>query len=206
MPLDHVDDCGSARQSSFEPRAHFVVAEHNVWEPGWTYDCPQGFRWMTSAEGDAAFTGANFGPSTGAGWVTGDDTSEPLVYYDQCGWEGYRWGGKAREHFRFSDSHITGSYKSAGSPDGRRPDLDRKRRGKVDLRVNKFAGIMCIEDGAAPRRSGRAGPNPTATRATSPSSTGPCSCRRTTGSTGGSSSASSPTTTRAGAPDRKSVV
>ncbi|KAH8058021.1 hypothetical protein JL722_6567 [Aureococcus anophagefferens] len=148
VPLDHVDDCGSARQSSFEPRAHFVVAEHNVWEPGWTYDCPQGFRWMTSAEGDAAFTGANFGPSTGAGWVTGDDTSEPLVYYDQCGWEGYRWGGKAREHFRFSDSHITGSYKSAGSPDGRRPDLDRKRRGKVDLRVNKFAGIMCIEDGA----------------------------------------------------------
>ena len=36
--------------------------------------------------------------------------ADPLVYFDQCGWDGFLWGGKKRVHFRFSDSDITGIY------------------------------------------------------------------------------------------------
>ena len=33
---------------------------------------------------------------------------DPPVYFDQCGWDGFFWGGKRRVHFRFSDSDKTG--------------------------------------------------------------------------------------------------
>ena len=59
---------------------------------------------------------------------------------------GYSWGGVEREHFRFADSHVTGAYKSAGSPDARRPDLDPSRSGVVELRTRKFGGIVCLAD------------------------------------------------------------
>lgn len=31
-------------------------------------------------------------------------SSEPAVYFGQCGWDGYSWGGRSRTYFRFSDS------------------------------------------------------------------------------------------------------
>lgn len=31
-------------------------------------------------------------------------SSEAAVYFGQCGWDGYSWGGRSRIYFRFSDS------------------------------------------------------------------------------------------------------
>lgn len=143
LPVEHADECHGFRQSSFEPRVHFVVAEENVWQPGWTYDCPNGYNWITTAEAGQIFTGLNQGAS--AGHVTLDDaTFEELTYFGQCGWRGYEWGGRMREHFRFVDSHISGAYKSAGSPDSRRADLDPVSRSGLKLRTKHFAGIVCL--------------------------------------------------------------
>ena len=154
VDVDHRDDCDGARQSSLDPRVHFVVSASNIWDPEYTYDCPQGHRWMTTAEAEAIFTGRNYGPSEGGlderaqkRRLLGDaDPDEPKVYYDQCGWEGYQWKNTPREVFRFRDSKVTGAYKSAGSPDSRRPDLDPLEDGAPRLSTKRFAGIVCIAD------------------------------------------------------------
>ena len=49
---------------------------------------------------------------------TAADLGGGKTYYNRCGWEGYSWEQLDRVHFRFSDSHITGSYKHAASDDG----------------------------------------------------------------------------------------
>lgn len=33
-----------------------------------------------------------------------ESSSEPKVYFGQCGWDGYSWGAQSRVYFRFSDS------------------------------------------------------------------------------------------------------
>ena len=126
---DHRDLCGSFRQSSFDGRVHFAVAQDNTWDPGRLYDCPAGFRWVSTEEASALFP-ANV------------DSGGPLAftYYDQCGWTAYTWGGVYRSGFRFSDSAITGAVKTAAHSDAYRPDLG-------DYRLNDFAGIVCVVEG-----------------------------------------------------------
>lgn len=148
------DECDSMRRASFDSTIAFVVSASNVWDPGAQYDCPQGWRWMDSHEAQRTFTGRNYGPSHG-----GKDenpsksrhdlaTTEELVYYSQCGWTAYEYEGLQRDHFRFSDSHDTGLYKFAGSPDSRRPDVDLVKGGwrGIALNVKRFAGIVCVAD------------------------------------------------------------
>jgi len=148
------DECDSMRRASFDSDVAFVVSANNVWEPGKTYDCPRGWRWMNSEEALTVFTGRNYGPSQG-----GRDenplkkrhdlaTDEERVYYSQCGWEAWSYENVQREHFRFSDSHVTGLYKAASSPDSRRPDVDLVKGGwrGVSLKTSRFAGIVCRAD------------------------------------------------------------
>jgi hypothetical protein len=59
------------------------------------------------------------------------------VYFDQCGWNGYVHAGVHRRVFRFSDSHLTGSFKDAGLPDNAEVIYD-------DYRTSEFAGILCV--------------------------------------------------------------
>ncbi|KAJ8614525.1 hypothetical protein CTAYLR_000811 [Chrysophaeum taylorii] len=143
LPVEHTDECDGFRQSTFDPRVHFVVAEENVWEPGWRYDCPRGYRWISTSEAEAIFTGQNRGASTGHQTFEYDASFEEMTYFGQCGWRGYEWGRRHRHHFRFVDSHVTGAYKSAGSPDSRRPDIDPWTRSGVVLKKKHFAGIVC---------------------------------------------------------------
>jgi ELWxxDGT repeat protein len=65
------------------------------------------------------------------------DPYRALVYFDQCGWNGYVHAGVHRRVFRFSDSHLTGSFKDAGLPDNAEVIYD-------DYRTSEFAGILCV--------------------------------------------------------------
>ena len=40
----------------FDADVAFVVSANNEWVPGMTYDCPQGWRWMDSAEALRTFS------------------------------------------------------------------------------------------------------------------------------------------------------
>jgi ELWxxDGT repeat protein len=93
------------------------------------YDCPVGFRWASTAEGQLLFPSAS--DSTPGGQKT---------YFGECGWSGYLWGGVSRAKFRFSDSAVTGGSKNAGFSDPYRPDL-------LDFTTSEFAGIVCVIDG-----------------------------------------------------------
>jgi hypothetical protein len=127
LPVDHTDHCGGFRQSSFDSRVFFAVSEDNVWEPDRTYDCPTGYHWASTEEAFHLFPAAN------------DESGEERVYWNQCGWDEFVWGGKARRHFRFQDSSATGAYKDVSKYDSTRPDVDRF--GRV---VAEFAGIVCV--------------------------------------------------------------
>ncbi|GLE04361.1 hypothetical protein PINS_up013291 [Pythium insidiosum] len=126
VPTDHRDHCGSARASAFAPDVVFVVSASATWLPSRTYDCPAGLRWMTTAEAERVFIGT---------FAKDGYETEPPVYYDQCGWSGFQWGGVARTAFRFADSHVTGAFKHAGHRDSFRPD--------VGFQTDDFAGIVC---------------------------------------------------------------
>ena len=72
------------------------------------------------------------------------------VYFDQCGWNGFNFNNVRRRRFRFSDSHITGSYKDAGGADIAEVVLN-------DFATDEFAGAVCVSgeqyvcnDGFAP--------------------------------------------------------
>ena len=51
-----VDACGSFRRSAFAPSVRFLVASPDTAARGWettrTYDCPVGYHWATTAEGE----------------------------------------------------------------------------------------------------------------------------------------------------------
>ncbi|TMW60407.1 hypothetical protein Poli38472_000449 [Pythium oligandrum] len=125
-PQEHRDQCDGIRASAFSPDIVYVVSESNTWDPDETYDCPVGYRWLSTAEAQASFLGHV---------ALDGHVNEPLVYYDACGWQGYMWGGVRRVRFRFSDSRETGGFKHAGFRDSYRPD--------VDLVTQDFAGIVC---------------------------------------------------------------
>ena len=70
---------------------------------------------------------------------------EEKVYFDECGWENFDYGGATRTHFRFRDSYKTGEYKHAGRPDSYRPDIDEAwAHGNKAHTTANFAGIVCI--------------------------------------------------------------
>ena len=123
----HRDACGAFRQSSFDPRVHFAVANNASWEMYRLYDCPVGYRWITTDEAYKLF------PSHA-------DVYPGKTYFDQCGWDGYSWGGVLREKFRFSDSASTGAYKSAGHSEPYRPEVG-------DYSTDTFAGVVCVTEG-----------------------------------------------------------
>ncbi|CAM9142464.1 unnamed protein product, partial [Choristocarpus tenellus] len=136
----HQDECGGFRQSSFEPRVFFAKPccnfslQDTKWEASRRFDCPDGYHWASSQEGFNLFPGRQAENREMA-------TMEPLVYFGQCGWDGYKWGGQSRTHFRFSDSQRTGAYKHAGHRESYRPDKD------VDLdnlAILEFAGVVCV--------------------------------------------------------------
>merc|ERR1711871_284465 len=168
------DDCGSLRQSSFDPDVYFAVSDSNVWEPNRVYDCPQGYHWASTEEGHRHFTSyqttnelrqwhsiaardgngdQRFGINEYTQVSDGEyekatsihDNYEDKAYYDRCGWDGYDYGGKTRTHFRFRDSYKTGVYQHAGSPDSYRPGIDELwAHGVEDHTTSEFAGIVCI--------------------------------------------------------------
>lgn len=66
-------------------------------------------------------------------WLT---KSTPKVYFNECGWTGYIFGGVKRIRFRFSDSSVTKGYKHAGRPDNYQVEISDS--------TDNFAGIVCI--------------------------------------------------------------
>jgi ELWxxDGT repeat protein len=128
---EHADRCGGFRQSSFDARVFFAVAEDTTWDTERSYDCPLGYHWATTEEAYYLFTGLEDQDMRGA--------PEPRTYYDQCGWDEFTWGGKVRRHFRFRDSWSTLAYKDVARPDSTRPDLDH-----AGIRTSHFAGIVCV--------------------------------------------------------------
>ncbi|CAM9518397.1 unnamed protein product, partial [Ectocarpus sp. 8 AP-2014] len=109
--------------------------QENKWDPDTRYDCPDGFHHASTAQGFALFTGTHDDDREAA-------SMEPTVYFGQCGWNGYTWGGRSRTYFRFSDSGRTGAYKHAGRRDSYRPGIDNEDIGDP---AAGFAGIVCVD-------------------------------------------------------------
>ncbi|EQC35656.1 hypothetical protein SDRG_06940 [Saprolegnia diclina VS20] len=135
LPPSHTDTCGGLRRSSVSPTVAFVVADANTWHPTAVYDCPTGYAWATTAQGQALFVGTQ-----GAN----GSLAEPLTYYDQCGWDGYTYGGRTRHCFWFADSGTTGACKHAGQRDSFRIEFDAS--------TTNFAGIVCVATPSTPTR------------------------------------------------------
>jgi cysteine-rich repeat protein len=119
------DNCGGFRQSTFNTKVRYAVSASTTWDPNKKYDCPDGYHWASTAEGNAIF-GSN------------GNSSPPHVYYAQCGWNGYSWAGADRYYFRFSDSKTTNAYKHAGNYDM------YQLQNTTD--TNNFGGIVCIQN------------------------------------------------------------
>lgn len=122
--MDTSDNCGGFRQSTWDSRVRFAVAKDNIWDKDFEYTCPAGYHWATTEEAQWMFNGPNTGVYT---------------YHNQCGWDGYWYNGKYRDHFRFKDS-ITNqyAYKHAGN-------YDPYTIQNSDYTTH-FAGIVCIQD------------------------------------------------------------
>ena len=185
LTSDRYDNCNGFRQSSFDDRLYYVVSEDNIWNKNRRYDCPAGFKWASTADGHRLFTSFydhkhdhmwhSYGYSEAGlrhgiqefrdhgefekATAVGHDL-ESRAYLNQCGWDGYDWGGKRRTHFLFSDSHVTGEYKHAGRGDSFRPVSEfihvfyphviafLLKQGVMtveELEEVDFAGIICIE-------------------------------------------------------------
>ena len=127
------DSCHGMRQSSQDPDVVFVIAADNMWQPEKNYECPIGYYWASTAEGKTRFTVPE----------SANDAGAEYSYFDQCGWKGYEHAGAIRRKFRFSDSHIFGSTKEAGTTDGHVIKV-------ADFSVEEFAGVVCLRgDGAS---------------------------------------------------------
>merc|ERR1711871_315854 len=127
------DACGGFRHSSLNASVAYAVSESNVWNPDYVYDCPSGYHWADTEEGLAMVETGNQGSHPGGTTHLRGKTS----YYNQCGWNGYYFGGKKRRLFRFSDSHITGAYKSAGTQEDAELIV-------TNFETSEFAGIVCV--------------------------------------------------------------
>lgn len=127
--MDQSDACGGFRQSTWDPRFYYAVSKKNVWNKDFTYQCPAGYHWATTAEYDAAFT-------------ADATTVDQRVYYNQCGWNAYVWKGLDRRFFRFSDSKTNNRTIRSNNYD--------IYKGATDTSTANFAGIVCKKDGADP--------------------------------------------------------
>ena len=93
-------------------------------------------------------------PASTGEWETAtsvDHAHELKTYYNDCGWDGYVWGGKSRKHFRFSDSVATGAFKHSGKYDSYTVEIDSLER-TGQLWTQEFAGIVCVS-GSSPSSS-----------------------------------------------------
>jgi ELWxxDGT repeat protein len=135
------------------------VSRSAVWRPGALYDCPAGFHWASTAEGESLFAGPPFDadagaappPPPGALSAAARAAARTRVYADQCGWRGLTSpsGVSGRRWFRFSDSHLTGAAKDALDAEDAPP-----QRGRFDAGASAtsqpasarggFAGIVCV--------------------------------------------------------------
>ena len=93
------DDCSGMRVSSYDSRVVYVVDDTGIWDEKKIYDCPSGYTWMTTDQAFSIFHASN------ERLVSIHD--DPLVYFNQCGWDGYEFGGIERKRFLFSDSSDT---------------------------------------------------------------------------------------------------
>jgi len=127
------DSCSGFRQSSIDPSIRYAISNSTIWNPDYVYDCPSGYHWADTEEGLAMVETGNQGSHPGGTTHLRGKTS----YYNQCGWNGYYFGGKKRRLFRFSDSHITGAYKSAGTQEDAELIV-------TNFETSEFAGIVCV--------------------------------------------------------------
>ncbi|KAF0693387.1 hypothetical protein As57867_015584, partial [Aphanomyces stellatus] len=116
--------CAGQRTSSAAPDVLYVVAQSNTWTPSQVFDCPAGYAWMTTAQGQQRFTG-------------GASALPPFVYWNQCGWSDFVFQGSSRKYFRFADSAVTNGYKHAGRPDAYPVEYSAL--------TTEFAGIVCVQ-------------------------------------------------------------
>ncbi|NUN12239.1 MAG: hypothetical protein HUU55_01235 [Myxococcales bacterium] len=131
-PLDWMlteDLCGGFKQSEFDSRFYYAVARRNVYEYGFNYQCPTGFKWATTAEAYAVFK---------------TTLNQGTVYNGKCGWTGYdmQANGMNRYYFRFKDSFeglATGAYKHSGNGEMYTVQFD-------DKTLTEFAGIVCMKE------------------------------------------------------------
>ncbi len=124
------DECGGFRPSILNPDIAFAVAKNTTWDPEKRYDCPPGYYWASTAEGENIFRATYNNPLGSVG----------PVYSGLCGWKDLEWNGQQRERFRFSDSQQTGAYKHAGKSEAFRPDTDPELDNLV---LEAFAGVVC---------------------------------------------------------------
>jgi ELWxxDGT repeat protein len=127
------DSCGGFRQSSVNAAVHYAVSNSTTWRPDYVYDCPAGYHWADTEEGLGMVEKGNDGAHPGG---TSTLKGKP-TYYNQCGWNGYDFEGARRRLFRFSDSHLTGSYKSAGTQEDAEIIV-------TNFQTSEFAGIVCV--------------------------------------------------------------
>ena len=124
--MDKTDNCNGFRESMWDSRVHYAVAKDYWWDPNQVYECPTGHHWMSYAEAQQIFDGANTGAT--------------YTYYSQCGWSGYNWHQIANKlYFRFSDSKSNGRYKHSANYDPHPPQ-------GPDFTTSSFAGIVCMQD------------------------------------------------------------
>nr|CCA24747.1 uncharacterized protein putative [Albugo laibachii Nc14] len=107
----------------------YIIGKDSVWKPKQRYECPAGYRWISSREFSEKIILAAEKVSLGVKY--------PSIYWNYCDWNGYKFGGGYRRYFRFSDSHSNQAYQHAGrafnSPLG------------SDGSALDFAGIVCVK-------------------------------------------------------------
>ena len=96
--------------SSVRSDIFYAPSDSLEWEPLKMYDCPRGYKWISTSEAIEIF-----GEPTS--WSRDkDDDSYKRPFYDK-----YKFS--VGERFRFSDSKTTGAYKRVGQ-DVRPPMID----------------------------------------------------------------------------------
>jgi hypothetical protein len=113
------------------PTVALAVSQSNELVPGKVYDAPEGWHWATRAEVEAV-----------PGWRETADYN----YYNQGGWERYRWEGVERCIFFFREeggstagaTHVI----HAGNWEGEISLISEH----IAYMFEAFAGIVCIQD------------------------------------------------------------
>jgi ELWxxDGT repeat protein len=122
----------------FVQEVYYAVSASNIWDPNYVYDCPAGYHWASTDEA-LQWVVSSSSSAQPNNPIHTEQKNMKTSYYDQCGWDGYIHKGKKRVKFRFSDSHRTGGYKSAGT----REDGDIV---VGDFVKEEFAGTICVKE------------------------------------------------------------